>query len=95
MNQILGITVKILRVRRSATLALAASLALLLSASGAKAGGCAVGYKAGATAPPIPFVSPQADDHQEFDESHGHAIVGLWHVIYTATETTSGPLLSR
>jgi hypothetical protein len=92
MHQIPGITVKIFRVRRSATLALAASLALLLSASGAKAGGCAVGYKAGATAPPIPLVNPQADDHQEFDESHGHAIVGLWHVIYTATETTSGPL---
>lgn len=48
MHQILGITVKIFRVRRSATLALAASLALLLSASGAKAGGCAVGYSAGA-----------------------------------------------
>jgi hypothetical protein len=46
----------------------------------------------GSPAPPIPFVSPQADDHQEFEESHGHAIVGLWHVIYTATGTTSGPL---
>lgn len=74
-------------------LAALTALGLLFVASGAKAGGCAVGYKAGATtSPPIPFVSPQGDDHQDGDESHGHAIVGLWHVIYTATETTSGPL---
>src|ERR1700683_5802133 len=67
-----------------------AALVLLFAAGDAKAGGCAVGgYKAG-TAPPIPFVSPQADDQQEWDESHGHAIVGLWHTIYTATYSTAG-----
>ena len=69
-----------------------AALVLLFAAGDAKAGGCAVGgYKAG-TAPPIPFVSPQADHQQEWDESHGHAIVGLWHTIYTATYSTAGPL---
>jgi hypothetical protein len=77
---------------RFSAIAALAALGLLFAASGAKAGGCAVGYKAGAAAPPIPFVSSQGDDHQEGDESHGHAIVGLWHVIYTATESTSGPL---
>jgi hypothetical protein len=69
-----------------------AALGLLFAAGGAKAGGCAVGYKAGATAPSIPFVSPQADAQQADYDAHGHAIDGLWHVIYTATETTSGPL---
>jgi hypothetical protein len=78
-------------IRFSAVTALAA-FALLFAAGGAKAGGCAVGgYKAGTTAP-IPFVSPQPNGHQEEYDSHGHAIVGLWHVIYTATESTSGPL---
>jgi hypothetical protein len=83
---------RVLRRVRFSVIAALAAIALLFAASGAKAGGCAVGYNAGATAGPIPFVSPQADDHQDFDESHGHAIVGLWHVIYTATESTSGPL---
>jgi hypothetical protein len=56
------------------------ALGLLLTAAGAKAGGCAVPYKAG-TAPSIPFLSPHGDE-----ESNGPAtIVGLWHVIYTAT----------
>jgi hypothetical protein len=83
---------RVLRSGRFSALVALAALGLLFAAGSAKAGGCAVGYKAGATAPPIPFVSPQADDHQEFDESRGRAIVGLWHVIYTATESTSGPL---
>lgn len=81
-----------IRIVRCSTLVALIVLGLLFTASGAKAGGCAVGYKAGAAAPPIPFVSPQVNDDQEWDGSHGHAIVGLWHVIYTATETTSGPL---
>jgi hypothetical protein len=83
---------RVLRSIRFSAVAALAAFALLFVAGGAKAGGCAVGgYKAG-TAPPIPFVSPQGDERQEFDESHGHAIVGLWHVIYTATSSTSGPL---
>ncbi len=88
---------KIFRASKGARLSAIAALAalvLLFAASGAKAGGgCAVGsYKAGAAAPAIPFVSPQANDDQEWDGSHGHAIAGLWHVIYTATYSTAGPL---
>jgi hypothetical protein len=84
---------RVLRNIRFSAVAALAAFALLFGASGAKAGGCAVGYKAGAApAPPIPFVSPQPDDHQDDYDEHGHAIVGLWHVIYTATESTSGPL---
>jgi hypothetical protein len=87
----------IFRVPRSArfsAIAALAALVLLFAANGAKAGGgCAVGgFKAGAAAPTTPLASPQANEDQEWDGSHGHAIVGLWHVIYTATYTTSGPL---
>ena len=83
----------VLRSIRFSAIAALAAFALLFVASGANAGGCPVGYKAGATAPPIPFVGPRADDRQGDDDSHGPAsIVGLWHVIYTATESTSGPL---
>lgn len=82
-------------VRFSAIAALAV-LALLFSASGAKAGGCAANYPAGykaSTAPPIPFVSPSADAHPTGEEYGGPAsIVGMWHLIYTATYSTSGPL---
>jgi hypothetical protein len=79
MNQILGITLKILRSGRFSALAALVGLGLLFTASGTKAG-CAVPYKAGA-APRIPFVSPKADE--EWNE---HAsIVGLWHVLYTGT----------
>lgn len=93
MNQILGIALKIVRVRRFAVLALAASLALLLNASAATAG-CGVPYKAGAAAAPsTAVVNPHGDDHQGDDDFHGPAsIVGLWHLIYTATSSTAGPL---
>jgi hypothetical protein len=62
-------------------------LGVLLTASGVQAGGCALlPYKAG-TAPAIPFVSPHVDG-----ESNEHAgIVGLWHVIYTATYDDNFP----
>jgi hypothetical protein len=79
MNQILAVTSQILRGRGFPALALAACLALLLSASAAKAG-CAVPYKPGA-GPTMPFVSPPADD--EWNEHS--TIVGLWHVLYTGT----------
>ena len=86
MNQILGITLKLLRSRRFSILVALAGLGLLFTTSGARAGGCAVPYKAGA-APAIPFVSPHADE-----ESKEHAtIVGLWHVIYTATYDDNFP----
>jgi hypothetical protein len=71
------------------------ALGLLFTAAGAKAGGCVASYKAGA-APSIPFVSPPGSEslnHQENEESNKHAsIVGLWHLIYTATSSTSGPI---
>ena len=92
MNHIFGITWKILWSRRFATLTVAAFVALLLFVSGARAG-CALSYKTGA-APAIPFLSPQENEssnHQEGEESNKPAsIVGLWHVIYTAT-SASGP----
>jgi hypothetical protein len=82
------------RVRRSirfSAIAALAAFALLSVAGDARAAGCAVGgYNAGAAAP-IPYVSPQGAS-QEFYDSHGHAIVGLWHAVYTATDATSGPL---
>ena len=70
-------------------------LGLLFTASGAKAGGCgALTYKTGA-APSIPFVSPKTDgkslDHQEGEEWDRPTIVGLWHVIYTATSAPPPP----
>jgi len=69
-------------------LAALAGLALLFTASGAKGAGCGLPYKTG-TALSIPFVSPHGNEsfnHQEDEESNKHAsIVGLWHVIYTAT----------
>src|SRR5450432_4082533 len=81
--------------RCSALVALVA-LGLLFTAAGTKAGGCVASYKAGA-APAIPFVSPQGDasaDHQEGAEWRDKpvTIVGLWHLIYTAAYSTSGPL---
>jgi hypothetical protein len=91
MNQIFGTTLKILRGGRFSALVALVALALLLTASGAQADGCANLNKAGAgAAPSAPFVRPQGDNHQVDEDSNGHAsIVGLWHVNYTA-ETESG-----
>ena len=68
------------------------ALGLLFTAAGAKAGGCGIPSKTGA-APSIRFLSPHGDDHQEGKESNEPAaIVGLWHLIYTATPLPpSGP----
>jgi hypothetical protein len=85
MNQTIGITLERLRSRRFSALAVLLGMGLLFTAAGAKAG-CAVPYKAGA-APAIPFVSPHADG--EWNEHTG--IVGLWHVIYTATYDDNFP----
>jgi hypothetical protein len=77
--------------RFSALVALA-GLGLLFTASATKAGGCAFPNKAGAPSS-IPFVSPHGDDHQEGDESKGPAaIVGLWHLNYTAESTSGAPI---
>ena len=86
MNQIHGMTLKILRRRRFSALVAFVAVGLLFTATGAKAGGCAVPYKVGA-APAIPFVSPHADG-----DSKEHAtIVGLWHVNFTATYDNNFP----
>jgi hypothetical protein len=86
MNQILGITLKILRSRRFSALVAFVAVGMLFTAAGAKAGGCAVPYKAGA-ATAIPFVSPHADE----ESKEPATIVGLWHVIYTATYDNNFP----
>jgi len=86
MNQIHGMTSKTLRIGRLSALAVLVGLFFLFTAASAKAGGCAVPYKAGA-APAIPFVSPHAD--REWKEHAG--IVGLWHVTYTATYDNNFP----
>jgi len=76
---------------RSASVGLVV-LAMLFAASSAKAG-CGIPSNTGA-APSIPFLSPHGDEssnHQEDEKSNKHAgIVGLWHLIYTAT-SASGP----
>jgi hypothetical protein len=85
MNQILRITFKMLRSRRFSAVAVLVGLGLLFTAAGARAD-CAIPYKAG-IAPAIPLVSPHADG--EWNE---HAtIVGLWHVLYTATYDDNFP----
>jgi hypothetical protein len=76
-----------LRSGRFSALVALAGLALLFTASGAKGAGCGLPYKTGA-ALSLPFVSPHGNalNLQEDEESNKHAsIVGLWHVIYTAT----------
>jgi len=70
---------------RTASLVLAV-LGLLFTAADAKAGGCAVPLKAGAGSE-IPFVSPHADG----DSKEPATIVGLWHVLYTATYDNNFP----
>src|SRR6202142_1064989 len=89
MNQIPGMTLKILRGGRFSALVALAALGLLLTASGAQADGCANLNKAG-TATAAAFVGPHGNIHQEDEDMNGRAsIVGLWHVNYTA-ETESG-----
>lgn len=87
---------------RIAALAVMAAAGVLFSASAAKAG-CGMPSSV-ALAPATFFANPQInapfnsaydrdsrDDSR--DDSHEPAnIVGLWHVVYTATYTTSGPL---
>jgi hypothetical protein len=95
MNRMLGITLKILRSGRFSALVALAGLGLLFTASGVKAGGCSpLPYKAGAAAPLIPFVSPNADGKspvQESEELKKPTIVGLWHLIYTAKSAPPPP----
>lgn len=81
-----------LRSARFDALAALVVLGLLFTASGAKAAGCALPYKTGATLP-IPFVSPHEDDQQGGEDSNGPApIVGLWHLNYTAESESGAPI---
>jgi hypothetical protein len=61
-------------------------LGLLLTPTGVKAGCGMPAYKAGA-APPIPFLGPHGDEKSDEPAT----IVGLWHVIYTATYASGLP----
>ena len=78
---------KMLRGRRFSPVAVLVALGLLFTASGARASCFApLPYKAGA-APAITFVSLHADG--EWNENA--TIVGLWHVLYTATSDDNFP----
>ena len=81
------------RRERLAALVALVGLGLLFTASSAKADCGLLLSKNGA--PSIPFLNPSGratSNHQDEDEkSNKHvSIVGLWHVVYTAT-TASGP----
>jgi hypothetical protein len=92
MNQLFGMTLKILRGGRLSALVALVGLGLLLTASGAKADGCANLNKAG-TATATPFVGLHGSNLQEGEDLNGHAsIVGLWHVNYTAETETGAPI---
>lgn len=79
---------QLLRSGRFAAVVLLVGLGLLLTASGVQAGGCSslLPYRVG-TAPAIPFVSPHANE----ESNQPASIVGLWHVIYTATYDDNFP----
>ena len=82
------------RTRRLFAVVALAGICVLSTASRAQAG-CAVPNNP-ATPPAIPFVSPRGDEpgnRQEGEDWNKHAsIVGLWHVIYTGTSDTPGPI---
>lgn len=82
---------RVFRSGRFSALVVLLGLGLLFAASGVKAAGCSP-YKTGA-APAIPFVSPHADDQQQGEDSTAPAaIVGLWHLIYTAQTESGAPI---
>jgi hypothetical protein len=84
---------RVLRCGRFSALVALVGLALLFAASDTKAAGCSVLPYKTVAAPSAPFVNPHGDDRQEGEDSNAPAsIVGLWHLIYTATDSTSGPL---
>jgi hypothetical protein len=78
MKRVVGRMFRILWSQRFSAFAALAGFGLLFTASLAKAG-CGIPGKPGAPVP-IPFVAPP--DDQEWQEA---SIVGLWHLIYTAT----------
>jgi hypothetical protein len=65
----------------------------MFTASGAKATGCAVPSKIGAAAPSTPLANPRGGNHEQDEHSDGHAaIVGMWHLNYTAESTSGAPI---
>jgi hypothetical protein len=87
MTQIFRSAIKPFKKSRFTALAAAMAVLMLVSASAAKAGGCAVPYSKAGAAPAIPFVNPHTDE-----DSNEHAtIVGLWHVNYIATFDNNFP----
>ncbi len=78
--------------RFAALLGLAA-IGLLGGAGDARAAGCAVPATTGApTALATAHATPLPPIQQQADSGQPATIVGLWHVIYTATESTAGPI---
>jgi len=83
---------QVLRSGRFSALFALVGLALLFAASDAKAAGCGVLPYKTVAALPTPFVSAQADDRQEGEDSNGPAsIVGLWHLTYTGNTDNNFP----
>ncbi|MGA9885512.1 MAG: hypothetical protein WBQ34_17480 [Candidatus Acidiferrales bacterium] len=78
---------------RFAALAALVVLGLLFTASGVKAGGCAIPFKVSAAS--YPFVNSQADTQsnilQNEEPNQPQTVVGLWNVIYTANDSTGPP----
>lgn len=88
-----GNTFRLLRRARFFVFVGLAVSGLLLSASAANAGcfdgKAAAGVAAFLTAhAPVPVIQQQGDQ----DQGNSASIVGMWHVIYTATASTAGPL---
>jgi hypothetical protein len=85
-----------LRSRRFSALVAVAGLGLLFTTPSAKAGGCsAIPFTAAAVRPiaysiPARGAEPRNDDRDSRDHA---SIVGLWHLIYTATYTSNGSFL--
>lgn len=78
---------------RFSTVVALAIFGLFFTASNARAGGCAVPYAPGA-GPAFPGVSRQAEqssDAQENEANQPVTIVGLWHLIYSATYDNNFP----
>ena len=88
-----GNTRRLLWRGRLAVLIVLAAIGLVSSGSDASAG-CVAGGKAGFA--PVAFLSPHTtllpSGHADDQGGEPATIVGLWHVVYTATYSTAGPL---
>jgi len=85
-----------LRSGRFFALVAIAGLGLLFGTPSAKAGGCSAIPFTGGALLPVAYSSPAvgAEPRKSTEDSQGSAsIVGLWHLIYTATYTSNGNYL--